>query len=162
VRAILVATLLTSLTTAMSLIALPAANTAAAAPCSTAGAWRQDELNIYWVDVEQGDAQLLVGPTGKTLLIDLGENAYNPKWTNTNATDVAAQIRNICGTGTTLVALDSAMASPPPRPNRVCREPRRHHPDLRQRHLPAPAARIAARARLHSRTSPRPCRRHLD
>lgn len=42
--------------------------------CSTAGTWRQGELNIYWFDVEQGDAQLVVGPTGRTLLIDLGEN----------------------------------------------------------------------------------------
>lgn len=110
-RAGLLTALLTALVTVLSLIALPAANAAAAAGCSTAGAWRQGELNIYWFDVEQGDAQLLVGPTGKTLLIDLGENAYNSKGTSTNATDVAAQIRNICGTGTTPVALDYVMAS---------------------------------------------------
>ncbi len=80
-------------------------------PCSTAGSWRQGELNIYWFDVEQGDSQLLVGPTGKTLLIDLGETAYNSKGTTTKATSVAAQIRSICGTGTTPVALDYVMAS---------------------------------------------------
>lgn len=82
-----------------------------AAPCSTAGAWRQGELNVYWFDVDQGDAQLVVGPTGKTLLIDLGENAWNSKGANTNATEVAAQIRNICGTGTSPVHLDYVMNS---------------------------------------------------
>jgi beta-lactamase superfamily II metal-dependent hydrolase len=95
----------------LSLVAPPAAHAAGAVPCSTAGAWRQGELNIYWFDVEQGDSQLLVGPTGKTLLIDLGESAYNSKGANTHATDVAAQIRNICGTGSTPVALDYVMAS---------------------------------------------------
>ena len=94
----------------LSLVA-PPANAAGAVPCSTAGAWRQGELNIYWFDVEQGDSQLLVGPTGKTLLIDVGETAYNSKGSTTNATDVAAEIRNICGTGATPVALDYVMAS---------------------------------------------------
>jgi len=45
--------------------------------CSTAGTWRAGELNVYWFDVEQGDAQLVVGPTGKTMLVDLGEDVYN-------------------------------------------------------------------------------------
>ncbi len=79
--------------------------------CSTAGAWRQGQLNVYWFDVDQGDSQLIVGPTGKTLLIDLGETAYNSKGANTNATAVAAQIRNICGTGSNPVHLDYVMAS---------------------------------------------------
>ncbi len=82
-----------------------------AAACSTAGGWKQGELNVYWFDVDQGDAQLVVGPTGKTMLIDLGEDAYNAKGVNTNATAVAAQIRNICGTGSTPVHLDYVMAS---------------------------------------------------
>lgn len=98
--------------TTLSLLTAPAATAATgAAPCSTSGAWRQGELNVYWFDVEQGDSQLIVGPTGKTLLIDLGETAYNSKGTSTRATDVAAQIRNICGTGTAPVALDYVMAS---------------------------------------------------
>jgi beta-lactamase superfamily II metal-dependent hydrolase len=96
---------------AASLTVSPPADAAASAACSTAGAWRPGELNVYWFDVDQGDSQLIVGPTGKTLLIDLGENAYNSKGTTTNASDVAAQIRNICGTGTTPVALDYVMAS---------------------------------------------------
>jgi beta-lactamase superfamily II metal-dependent hydrolase len=96
---------------ASALTVSPPAQAATSMPCSTAGAWRQGELNVYWFDVEQGDSQLIVGPTGKTLLIDLGENAYNSKGATTNATQVAAQIRNICGTGSTPVALDYVMAS---------------------------------------------------
>lgn len=82
-----------------------------AAACSTSGTWTQGQLNIYWFDVDQGDSQLLVGPTGKTMLIDLGETAYNTKGTTTNATAVAAEIRSICGTGTSPVHLDYVMAS---------------------------------------------------
>ncbi|CAN5192815.1 hypothetical protein BH09ACT11_BH09ACT11_00090 [soil metagenome] len=82
-----------------------------AAACSSAGTWRQGELNVYWFDVDQGDAQLIVGPTGKTLLIDLGENAWNTKGVNTNATAVAAEIRSICGTGSSPVHLDYVMNS---------------------------------------------------
>ncbi len=82
-----------------------------ATPCSTTGTWRQGELNVYWFDVDQGDAQLIVGPTGKTLLIDLGENAWNSKGVNTNATEVAGQIRSICGTGSSPVHLDYVMNS---------------------------------------------------
>lgn len=95
----------------LSLIAGPSHAAQQAPSCSTSGAWRQGELNVYWFDVEQGDAQLVVGPTGKTLLIDLGETAYNSKGTNTMATAVAAQIRNICGIGSGPVHLDYVMAS---------------------------------------------------
>lgn len=82
-----------------------------AAACSTSGTWTQGQLNVYWFDVDQGDSQLLVGPTGRTMLIDLGETAFNSKGTNTNATAVAAQIRSICGTGSQPVHLDYVMAS---------------------------------------------------
>lgn len=82
-----------------------------AAPCSTGGTWRQGELNVYWFDVDQGDAQLIVGPTGKTLLVDLGETAWNSKGVSTNATAVAAQIRAICGTGSSPVHIDYVMNS---------------------------------------------------
>ncbi len=79
--------------------------------CSTAGTWTQGQLNIYWFDVNQGDSQLLVGPTGRTMLIDLGETAFNTKGANTNATAVAAQIRSICGVASGPVHLDYVMAS---------------------------------------------------
>ncbi|HEX9496122.1 MAG TPA: hypothetical protein VGA38_10210, partial [Candidatus Limnocylindria bacterium] len=72
---------------------------AGALPCSTAGTWAQGEMNLYWLDVEQGDSQLLVGPTGKTMLIDLGETSWNSSGTTTNAYRVASAIRAICGTG---------------------------------------------------------------
>ncbi len=99
------------LLSALALNPAPAQAATTAVPCSTAGSWRQGELNIYWFDVEQGDSQLLVGPTGRTLLIDLGETAHNSTGTTTKATKVAAQIRDICGTGTSPVALDYVMAS---------------------------------------------------
>lgn len=79
--------------------------------CSTAGTWTPGELNVYWFDVEQGDSQLIVGPTGKTLLIDLGETSFNTTGANTRATAVAARIRAICGTGSNPVALDYVMVS---------------------------------------------------
>lgn len=89
------------------------ASPAHAAPvaCSTSGTWRPGELNVYWFDVEQGDSQLIVGPTGKTLLIDLGENSWNSQGTNTKAYSVAQQLKTICGTGSNPVALDYVMVS---------------------------------------------------
>jgi beta-lactamase superfamily II metal-dependent hydrolase len=100
------------LAASLTLLPGPAQAAAAQAPsCSTSGPWRQGELNVYWFDVEQGDAQLVVGPTGKTLLIDLGERAYNSKGTNTMASRVAGQISNICGTGSGPVHLDYVLAS---------------------------------------------------
>lgn len=95
-----------------ALVTPPAASAAVAdAPhCSTAGTWRQGEFNIYWFDVEQGDSQLIVGPTGRTMLVDLGETAFNST-TNTNATKVAAQIRSICGVASGPVHLDYVLAS---------------------------------------------------
>lgn len=87
------------------------AQAAVAVACSTAGTWTQGEVTVYWFDVGQGDSTFIVGPTGRTLLIDLGENAWNSKGTNTNAARIEAQIRAICGTGTSPVALDYVMAS---------------------------------------------------
>ena len=84
------------------------AEAAVAVACTTPN---PGEVSVYWFDVEQGDAQLVIGPTGRTLLIDLGETAWNSKGTNTNATRIEATIRSICGTGTSPVALDYVMAS---------------------------------------------------
>lgn len=112
--------LLTRLLLAVLLSALlsplaPAGPAAAAVPdapsCSTGGTWTPGELTIYWFDVEQGDAQLVVGPTGKTLLVDLGETAWNSKGTTTMATRVAQEIRDICGIASGPVHLDHVMAS---------------------------------------------------
>ncbi|HEX9994626.1 MAG TPA: hypothetical protein VGB14_16975 [Acidimicrobiales bacterium] len=83
---------------------------AAGTACSTAGTWRQGELNVYWFDVEQGDSQLIIGPTGKTMLIDLGETAWNSTGASTNAAKVAARIKSICGVAGP-VHLDYVLAS---------------------------------------------------
>jgi len=91
--------------------AAPTAPAAAAAPsCSTGGTWQHGELNVFWFDVEQGDAQLLVGPTGKTLLVDLGENAWNAT-SSTNSHKIANRIRAICGIASGPVHLDYVLAS---------------------------------------------------
>lgn len=79
--------------------------------CSSTGTWTPGELNIYWFDVEQGDAQLVVGPTGRTMLVDLGESAWNSQGANTMATRVAAEIRAICGIASGPVHLDHVMVS---------------------------------------------------
>lgn len=84
---------------------------AAGAACSTSGTWRQGEINVYWFDVEQGDSQLIVGPTGKTLLIDLGETAWNSTGTSTMSRRIANAIRQICGVASGGVHLDYVNAS---------------------------------------------------
>jgi hypothetical protein len=109
-RALLAVALATTLAIGLAITATPARG-AAALPCQTTGTWTQGEMNLYWLDVEQGDSQLLIGPTGRTMLIDLGETSWNSSGTTTNAYRVAAAIRAICGTGTNPVALDYVMAS---------------------------------------------------
>src|SRR5687767_5680291 len=86
------------------------AQPASAAPlsCTTPN---PGEVTVYWFDVEQGDGQLVIGPSGETLLIDLGETAWNSKGLNTKATLIEGKIRSICGTGSNPVALDYVMAS---------------------------------------------------
>jgi beta-lactamase superfamily II metal-dependent hydrolase len=91
-------------------LAPPAAAFAEGAPCATSGTWQQGELNVYWFDVEQGDAQLIVGPTGRTMLIDLGERSWNAR-ASTMAMRVEAAIREICDVPTGPIHLDHVMAS---------------------------------------------------
>ena len=114
-RALLPFLLVTGALLASGLVAGPAAPALAAvadAPrCSSSGTWKPGEVSTYWFDVEQGDSQLVVGPTGRTLLVDLGEKAYNATGTSTKATAVAAQIRSICGIASGPVHLDYVLAS---------------------------------------------------
>src|SRR5256885_5143274 len=110
VRVLVALLLIATASLTLAAVATPARG-AGALPCSTSGTWAQGETNLYWLDVEQGDSQLLVGPTGKTMLIDLGETSWNSSGTTTNAYRVAAAIRAICGTGASPVALDYVMAS---------------------------------------------------
>ena len=91
--------------------AVPGTAGAAGTPCSTNGSWQQGELNVYWLDVEQGDSQFVVGPTGKTALIDVGETAWNSSGSSTKAARVAAKIRQVCGVPSGSVHLDYVMAS---------------------------------------------------
>ena len=78
--------------------------------CNTSGTWTQGELNVVWFDVEQGDSQLIIGPTGKTLLVDLGETSFNST-SGTKAEAVAARIRAVCGIASGPVHLDYVMSS---------------------------------------------------
>lgn len=89
----------------------PALAAVAEAPaCDSSGTWVEGELNIYFFDVEQGDSQLIVGPTGKTMLIDLGERSWNAFY-DTMAMRVADRIRDICGIESGPVHLDYVMIS---------------------------------------------------
>jgi beta-lactamase superfamily II metal-dependent hydrolase len=93
---------------AILLLASPAQPASAAVACTTPN---PGEVTLYWLDVEQGDGQLLIGPSGRTLLIDLGETAWNSTGSTTNVARIEALIRSICGTGASPVALDYVMAS---------------------------------------------------
>lgn len=58
------------------------------------GTWTPGTLEIHVLNVGQGESQLIIGPTGKTLLIGV----YEPGWnTNQGATWVASEIRRITG-----------------------------------------------------------------
>ena len=48
----------------------------AAGVCGT-GTWASGNLEIYHIDIGQGDSALIVGPTGKSLLFDVGETNWN-------------------------------------------------------------------------------------
>lgn len=47
--------------------------------CSVPSPAFSQTLRIYQIDVEQGDATLLVSPSGKTLLIDSGKNGHGSR-----------------------------------------------------------------------------------
>src|SRR5215207_7751787 len=50
--------------------------TMAAGICGT-GSWQTGNLEIHHINIGQGDAALIVGPTGKSLLFDSGESNWN-------------------------------------------------------------------------------------
>lgn len=58
------------------------------------GTWTPGTLEIHVLNVGQGESQLIIGPTGKTLLIGVYESSWN---TNQGATWVAGEIRRITG-----------------------------------------------------------------
>ena len=58
------------------------------------GSWRPGTLEIHHLDVGQADATLIVGPTGRTLLVDAGE----PRWDgDAGARTIGARLRAVLG-----------------------------------------------------------------
>jgi len=104
-----------SATTDMSWCRKPDGNSWSAIECSPTqgstntpplppGTWTPGTLEIHVLNVGQGESQLIIGPTGKTLLIGVYESNWN---TNQGATWVASEIRRITGSS----HLDYVMAS---------------------------------------------------
>ena len=60
----------------------------------SAGTHIPGAFEIHIFDVNQGDSQLIILPSGYTLLIDLGEPTYN---TDSNAVLIASKIRQLTG-----------------------------------------------------------------
>ena len=58
------------------------------------GTWTPGTLEIHVLNVGQGESQLIISPTGESLLIDVFEASWN---TNAGATWVASEIRRITG-----------------------------------------------------------------
>lgn len=58
------------------------------------GSWTPGQFAVYVFDVEQGDSQLIVSPTGKTLLIDVREASWN---SGKGAAYIAAKLREVMG-----------------------------------------------------------------
>ena len=67
---------------------------ATSAPSLPAGTWIPNAFEIHIFDVNQGDSQLIIFPSGYTLLIDLGELSYT---TDKNAVLIASKIRELTG-----------------------------------------------------------------
>ncbi len=58
------------------------------------GTWTPGTFEIHVFDVEQGDSQLIVSPSGKTLLIDVREASWN---TGAGAATLATRLRDVMG-----------------------------------------------------------------
>lgn len=69
-------------------------NTSSGTVTPPAGAWTPGNLEIHHINVGQGDATLVVGPTGKSLLIDAGESYWN---STADADVIGPYIENILG-----------------------------------------------------------------
>jgi len=61
---------------------------------TNAGTWVPGTFEIHIFDVEQGDSQLIIFPSGYTILIDVAEPSWN---SHRSATLVAEKIRTITG-----------------------------------------------------------------
>lgn len=58
------------------------------------GTWTPGAFEIHIFDVEQGDSQLIVSPSGKTLLIDVREPSFN---SGSGAAYIADKLRQVMG-----------------------------------------------------------------
>jgi hypothetical protein len=65
----------------------------AATTCGT-GRWRPGTLEIHHFDVGQADSTLFIGPSGRTLLVDLGETSWEQR---AGAEHVGAEIERLLG-----------------------------------------------------------------
>ena len=74
----------------------------AATPLPSASAHVPGAFEIHIFDVNQADSQLIIFPSGYTILIDLGEPSYN---TDKNAALIAAKIRDLTGSSHVNVGL---------------------------------------------------------
>lgn len=58
------------------------------------GTWTVGNLELHHINIGQGNATLVIGPTGKSLLIDVGESVWN---SSTDAKTIGPYIENILG-----------------------------------------------------------------
>ena len=65
----------------------------AAGICGT-GTWTSGNLEIHHINIGQSDATLIVGPTGKSLLLDAGESTWN---SSTKAQIIGPYIETVLG-----------------------------------------------------------------
>lgn len=65
-----------------------------ASPAMVLGVWTPGNFEVHVFQVGQADSQLIIGPTGRTLLIDVGETHWRR---SQGAQSVAQKIRNIMG-----------------------------------------------------------------
>lgn len=63
-------------------------------PTLPPGTWTPGTMEIHVLNIGQGESQLIIGPTGRTILIGVSEESWN---TNQGAIFVASEIRRITG-----------------------------------------------------------------
>lgn len=63
------------------------------AQCGT-GTWQSGRLEVHHINIGQGDSTLIVGPTGQTVLFDVGESYWN---SSADAQTIGAYIQAVLG-----------------------------------------------------------------
>jgi len=71
----------------------PGASNGGGSACGT-GSWTTGNLEIHHINIGQGDATLIVGPTGKSILMDAGESYWN---SSADAQTVGPYIEGVLG-----------------------------------------------------------------